>query len=289
VAEEAARALFADELAQAETIGVALLMDIKEVWFEGETAVPSKILLDRLTADKEGRWATFAKGGKPLGSQQLARLLKPFGIFVKNVRVGGQVLKGYERVWFEDVWARYGKQVVQSETQGADMGSDGVSRTSVLLSSPVGEGIEPLHRYTPMDTATSDDFSIRYKTECSGSENGEMSYGNTDCSGVADRNGQDVRERESGHVDGGGNGHSVPPDVTRADTQMQPDMPESRPGDDYVEETLTTIREYTDREELRALYAATRTEREALSDAQRAVIREALDRQYEAIRNGLVD
>ena len=51
-------------------------------------------------------WPEF-KRGQPLSSTQLARLLKPFGIRPKVVRIGAGTPRGYTLQAFLDAFARY--------------------------------------------------------------------------------------------------------------------------------------------------------------------------------------
>ena len=50
-------------------------------------------------------WADWK--GKAITQAALARLLKPFGIEPKGVRIGEATPKGYDRAWFSDAWTRY--------------------------------------------------------------------------------------------------------------------------------------------------------------------------------------
>ena len=45
--------------------------------------------------------------GKPITPVGLSRLLKPFDIISRNIRVDDRILKGYLRTSFDDAWARY--------------------------------------------------------------------------------------------------------------------------------------------------------------------------------------
>ena len=45
--------------------------------------------------------------GKPIDARSLASRLRPYGIRPKNVRIGGQVPKGYDRADLHDAWIRY--------------------------------------------------------------------------------------------------------------------------------------------------------------------------------------
>jgi hypothetical protein len=89
------------------TVGDELLADIREI-FDGrqESKISTADLLAVLCFDAEKPWATYSRG-RPLSHHQLARKLKGYGIRSKNVRIGHDVAKGYERGWFEDAFARY--------------------------------------------------------------------------------------------------------------------------------------------------------------------------------------
>ena len=91
-----------------DTIGVALLADIREIFDnEGANKLPSHTLCERLVKLEERPWATNQKG-KPIDPTQLARFLKGFGIHSRNLKMpDGKVPKGYLRENFEDAWARY--------------------------------------------------------------------------------------------------------------------------------------------------------------------------------------
>lgn len=89
------------------TVGDELLADIREI-FDGrwETKISTADLLVTLCFDEEKPWATYSRG-MPLSHHQLARKLKSYGIRSKNVRIGHDVAKGFERGQFDDAFARY--------------------------------------------------------------------------------------------------------------------------------------------------------------------------------------
>ena len=91
-----------------ETVKVQLLCDIRDI-FSDQNAdrLLSKILCDRLAAMQEKPWAEW-KQGKPITPNQLARLLKGFGITSQDMRCSGEEKgKGYYKANFEDAWSRY--------------------------------------------------------------------------------------------------------------------------------------------------------------------------------------
>lgn len=86
--------------------GIQLLGDVRELFDSEHDRLPTSELLDRLNSLQESPWAGWFHG-RGLNSHSLARLLRPFGITPKNIRLGEQVVKGYLRESFEDAWKRY--------------------------------------------------------------------------------------------------------------------------------------------------------------------------------------
>ena len=90
-----------------------LLADIKAVFDEKITdRLTSADMCDALTAREDRPWIEWRASKnatlKPLSVNQLARLLKPFGIApTGTIRVGARTAKGYYRHQFEGVWQRY--------------------------------------------------------------------------------------------------------------------------------------------------------------------------------------
>ncbi len=92
-----------------KSAGVELLDDIRTLFCEsGADCLPSGVLIAKLIANPEGRWAEYGKGAKPLTQRQLARLLKPYGITSGTVHPEGAAdAKGYQRQHFEEAWKSY--------------------------------------------------------------------------------------------------------------------------------------------------------------------------------------
>jgi len=88
------------------TDGVELLAHIKEA-FLGADKIWTSSLLQRLRDREESPWNDAMKGGKPLDDRGLALRLKPYGIKSKNVKLSGEVRKGYDWDDFADAWKRY--------------------------------------------------------------------------------------------------------------------------------------------------------------------------------------
>jgi Protein of unknown function (DUF3631) len=94
-----------------ESLAIRLLADIHRT-FDSRPDVDrfaTKDLLELLSADDEAPWSTYdRRTGKGLSAAQLARLLHPFGVLSRTVRLPDDVrAKGYLRESFEDVWKRY--------------------------------------------------------------------------------------------------------------------------------------------------------------------------------------
>ena len=90
---------------QDDSLGLRLLADARAVFAaRGTDRISTVDLIGDLTADDEGPWSDERF---PLAPHRLARLLHPFGIESKQLRIGTDNLKGYERENFLDSWDRY--------------------------------------------------------------------------------------------------------------------------------------------------------------------------------------
>lgn len=106
-----ARAAIVSLRGQAEpdeaSLGTRLLTDIKTA-FDKEEAdkLSTEDLLAHLGDDEEAPWADWQ--GKGLTARALSRLLTPYGIRSRTVRLAdGRTPKGYVRETFTDAWDRY--------------------------------------------------------------------------------------------------------------------------------------------------------------------------------------
>ena len=97
--------------------GVMLLADLRAMFFpkpdkpDDPVPKPKKHLASaevviRLAVMEQRPWSEW-KRGEPMTTPQLARLLRPFGIIPKTLRVDKGTFKGYERESFTDPWNRY--------------------------------------------------------------------------------------------------------------------------------------------------------------------------------------
>jgi hypothetical protein len=123
---------------ESESTGPMLLADIRATFEEkGVDRLASAELCEALAAMEGRPWPEWraSKGAspKPLTPNQLARLLKPFGVApTGTIRVGNRTPKGYYRHQFEGLWERY-------------LGAEGV--------------FEPPHRHNATAAGTSATFS----------------------------------------------------------------------------------------------------------------------------------
>ncbi|MFZ4778339.1 MAG: DUF3631 domain-containing protein [Terrimicrobiaceae bacterium] len=112
IAREALVELFTADQCGEESLGVTLLTDIQTV-FGRDIKLSTMDLLARLIALEIGspwaeKWESKMRADQvSTCANQLARLLKPYKIAPKQIRFGTENVKGYERVAFTDVWARY--------------------------------------------------------------------------------------------------------------------------------------------------------------------------------------
>ena len=106
-ARATARALSADGDDEASA-SVMLLADIHSIFAErGVERIASGDLVETLVSMEHRPWPEWRRG-KPITVRQVARLLKPHGIAPGTIRTAdGGTAKGYHRVAFEDVFARY--------------------------------------------------------------------------------------------------------------------------------------------------------------------------------------
>jgi hypothetical protein len=92
-----------------QSLSVRLLADIKAVFdHAGGDRITSEKLVEALVTIEESPWPEI-NHGRPLTPAKLARVLGPFGIAPRNIRVDEKPnpTKGYVRECFVDAWTRY--------------------------------------------------------------------------------------------------------------------------------------------------------------------------------------
>ncbi|MGH3823258.1 MAG: DUF3631 domain-containing protein [Pseudonocardiaceae bacterium] len=84
---------------------IRLLMDCRTA-FGDHDAIPTTVLLERLTSDREAPWADYGPAG--LTAMKLGVLLREYDIRSATIRFPGLgQAKGYQRADFTDAWTRY--------------------------------------------------------------------------------------------------------------------------------------------------------------------------------------
>ena len=92
-----------------KSLGVILLNDIRAI-FEArkQDRLSSAELCAALAEMEEHPWAEYGRARRPITPTQIARILNPFGISPRNIRLDPDaILKGYHLADFAEVWDRY--------------------------------------------------------------------------------------------------------------------------------------------------------------------------------------
>jgi hypothetical protein len=86
---------------------VLLLIDLHGLFAErGVDRLPSAEIAEALAGMEDRPWPEWRRG-HPITVRQLARLLRPFDINPKQMRIGPEKVRGYELVDMEDAFSRY--------------------------------------------------------------------------------------------------------------------------------------------------------------------------------------
>ncbi len=90
-----------------KSLGIILLNDIRAIFEAKDRERLSSVeVCDALAEMEERPWAEYGRARRPITPSQVARILKPFGIAPRNVRLDA-ILKGYLSADFVEVWGRY--------------------------------------------------------------------------------------------------------------------------------------------------------------------------------------
>jgi Protein of unknown function (DUF3631) len=105
--ERARKAAAALAQRESEATGTMLLADTKAVFEEKDTdRLASADICEALNAMEGRPWADWK--GRTLTPNQLAKLLRPFGVVTMTaIRIGSRTLRGYYRNQFKELWQRY--------------------------------------------------------------------------------------------------------------------------------------------------------------------------------------
>lgn len=102
--KEAAIALTTAAKVKNPSLGVQLLADLREI-FGDKDQMSTEDILSALHNKDDAPWAELR--GKPLTNTGLSKLLKPYDIKSKTVRIGHRTPRGYTREALWDAWQRY--------------------------------------------------------------------------------------------------------------------------------------------------------------------------------------
>lgn len=105
-ARKAALALSVGHARDDDSIGVRLLADVRRVFTErGCNHMATAALIDALAEPEDSPWGDWRDG--PIRPRALARLLRPYGVAAKVIRVDERTPRGFQKEQFEDAWRRY--------------------------------------------------------------------------------------------------------------------------------------------------------------------------------------
>ena len=154
-AREAAKALSGVTDDADQDVRILLLSDIRNIFKQqGKDRLPTDLLLSKLNAMQERPWPEWR--GRPLTARGLARLLEPFGVKPKAIRVGDATPRGYLASDFEEVFARYltpsEVQHPQQANNGAGLG-DFSKRNTTRAVALHGEAANPHESWDVADVA----------------------------------------------------------------------------------------------------------------------------------------
>jgi hypothetical protein len=85
-----------------DSYALTLLRDIRTVWPEGTDKYETSLLVEKLRTLEESPWSEHQ-----LTARKLARILKPFEVESRKIRVGERTARGYLFYEFQDAFARY--------------------------------------------------------------------------------------------------------------------------------------------------------------------------------------
>lgn len=97
--------LFGSGTSMDESVSVTLLRDIRSA-FDDSDRITSVDLAGKLREMEGQPWADWAHG-KGLDANRLAKQLKKYAISPRQIKIGGDNKRGYERADFRDAWERY--------------------------------------------------------------------------------------------------------------------------------------------------------------------------------------
>ena len=120
-----------------EDAGILLLRDIQTILEAGRyRSLASSVLVEKLIKIEDSPWGEWRRG-QPMTQNSLSRLLKPFKIKPKQLRINGNKTRGFEAEQFKETFQRYipsvqtGTPVQTSCGTGSSGFTTGTEKTSV--------------------------------------------------------------------------------------------------------------------------------------------------------------
>jgi hypothetical protein len=172
-ARRAALALSGGNTSEDESVGIRLLADIRRAYGEFDTErLSSKQLLAFLNELEDAPWGEW-QAGKPLTAIGLAKLLKPYDVRPRSIRLDdGTTAKGYLLEQFDDPFSRYlsalNPPVSVTPSQGASLSQEhaiSIRHTTPLVTD--SEAASNPHGYVDVTGVTAETAG-----KGSGAENG---------------------------------------------------------------------------------------------------------------------
>jgi hypothetical protein len=171
---------------ESESVGTLLLADIRAVFDEKAIdRLASAEICEALTAVEGRPWADW-KAGKPLTPNQLARLLKPFGVApTGTIRVGNRTAKGYYHHQFDGLWQRYlAAEGVFEPSHRHNASAAGTSGTFQTVTPEAGVTVQKCEK--PLQPSNCDGVTVQKGGNDLAGANGEPDCSCRQCDGTLD-------------------------------------------------------------------------------------------------------
>lgn len=107
----------AEESSANDKVATRLLTDLRTVFAEHDK-LHTETVLEALHKLEDAGWSDYF--GRPFGSRDLSKILKPYGVAPRDVKIDGTNKKGYVRDELWDVWQRYLPQDHNTQPEPGD-------------------------------------------------------------------------------------------------------------------------------------------------------------------------
>jgi putative DNA primase/helicase len=89
-----------------ESASVLLLEDLREI-LDGRESIHTETILEVLREREDRPWPEWGRGKKPITGRGVAKLLEPYGIRSRQLKIGGENRWGYRSEDFDEAFLRY--------------------------------------------------------------------------------------------------------------------------------------------------------------------------------------